>query len=160
MQSVIKHHVLQWSKSLYTSTYKNEKSGLFCEHEALEACKLLPFKIVSFVCFGELLEEASNLDVLLSLIGLHDKIFAAATFNNWAKYDFYQFLVWTNDNKNLAEYKNRWREFCIHMVGSSREQCISTPVTETYVHVENGDITENEWLESTLLLDGTDNSNR
>ena len=152
MHEVIEQQVLHWSKDLFNPSFQDESLVQSCQHETLATCKLLPFKIISFICFGELLGEDSNLEILLSLVELHDKIFASATFNKWARYYGYQFLFYTQDNKNLKDYKSKWRDFCIHMVESSRRQGITTPVTESYAHVESNNITEDEWLESKVFV--------
>lgn len=147
LRDIIESQVDDWSRNLCQTLGSQLKDQQSFQIEALEATKLLPFKIVSLVCFGELLKDGNNMHTLLSLVALHDQVFANATFNEFAKFYGYRYLPWTNANKDLTAYKTKWKSFCHHMVSSSKSQGYSSPAVETYSYV-GSKISEEEWLQS------------
>lgn len=147
IEDILSFQVKAWFTELVDKQF-SDTNPTSVTIEALDLFKLLPFKVISLACFGELLFDATNFERLLKLVSLHDKVFANATFSKLGKYSFFSYIPWLSINKELRQYKREWENLCLDFLKISNENGITSIATETFVSVQSGKITNDEWLQS------------
>lgn len=83
------------------------------------ACKVLPFKLVALILYGEALSD-SAFEELLELNNLHEKVMFKTFFGAQERSRVLSHLP-TQSNRQMDEFGQKWRAFNMKMIKSAEE---------------------------------------
>lgn len=140
--------ILLWASELPAQPHVKHATVQSFSIDAYDMAKILPFKQIATLCFGDCMQEMVHFDRLVALIDVHERIFAGAATNKLAKFGAYELMVWTRANTEMSYFKRSFERFCLDMVDVSRRSQCQSIVVDTFAQVEHGQITKEEWLQS------------
>lgn len=109
----------RWISSLPTLSTKQKQGthgpGLVVDSST--ACKILPFKLVALILYGEALSE-SAFEELLELNNLHEKVMFKTFFGAQERSRVLSHLP-TESNRQMDEFGQKWRAFNLKMIKSA-----------------------------------------
>ncbi|KAK8093323.1 cytochrome P450, partial [Apiospora hydei] len=112
--------------------------------EALEACRILPFKIIALSLYRDVLTD-EMFDELLQLNVVHDKVLLTTWFGRRERSSFYNMLP-TMAKNNMGTFEVEWEAYNLKVVRIATEKCIACPVKDMYEQVKAGTIGTANWL--------------
>ncbi|KAF2680077.1 cytochrome P450 CYP5293A1 [Lentithecium fluviatile CBS 122367] len=112
--------------------------------DASTACRILPFKLVASVLYGDVLSD-SAFEELLELNKVHEKVMFNAFFGTRERSRL--FSVLPSQSKILMDHFEReWRIFNLKMIRAAQDRGLSCPVAKMHPSVLDGTIKERDFL--------------
>ncbi|KAF2462609.1 cytochrome P450 [Lindgomyces ingoldianus] len=146
LRSTFSREVAAWMKDLPSTVAKfgNGVPGSEFVLDASTACRILPFKLVALILYGDALSEAA-FEELLQLNALHEKVVFKAFFGKRERSRLFALLP-SQSKSQMDEFEREWRVFNLKMIQTAEAEGLSCPVAKMHPSVLNGAITEREFL--------------
>ncbi|ORX94548.1 cytochrome P450 [Clohesyomyces aquaticus] len=138
--------VAAWMKNLQSqgSTAANGALSPELVLDASVTCRVLPFKMVASVLYGNALSQDSFRE-LLALNSLHEKVMFNAFFGKQERSRLFSILP--SQSKSLMDgFERKWRAFNLEMIEKAKKEGLPCPVATMYPSVRKGSVTEKEFL--------------
>lgn len=111
----------------------------------VEDLKMLPFRIVGEIIYGELSPDMET--ELMTLIPIRESLFRQMIVGRVSRFQISRYLP-IKANRMLSEFKKRWTTFNERVYEESSEKAGDTPFLQMYKEVQNGTISYEQLLQT------------
>lgn len=144
-QQKFSEEISKWLEGLSNDVHVVEKSANGFSIDAVQACHVLPFKLVAYACYGDMLTDTTFAE-LLNLNETHEKFALTAFFNPRTISKLYCMFPFP-ETRAMNTYQKHWRSFNMRIITAARLQGTPCPAEHIYKGVEDCRMTEASFLQ-------------
>ncbi|MCJ1381495.1 hypothetical protein MMC17_004606 [Xylographa soralifera] len=147
-RTIFSEEVKKWLENLSNAQAASLSSFGEFDIDAVEACKVLPFKLVAYACYGNALLADSVLQELLALNTVHEQLMGQAIFGKVTESTVYGMLP-TQHKRRMDQFQKDWAAFNMKMIQKAQETGETCPIARIYANVHpNGTMTKQEFFQT------------
>jgi cytochrome P450 len=145
-QQKFSDEILRWLENLSNDFHVVSKTAESFSIDAVQACHVLPFKLVAYACYGDILTDTTFAE-LLKLNETHEMLALTAFFNPRAISKIYGMFPFP-ETRAMDAYQKDWKSFNMRVIDAARKTSTYCPAEHIYKGVEEGRMTAASFLQT------------